>query len=105
MQVPAASINKLRSTLSKLAEVRLAVTTASRYNLVMTLWVRDLADVNRFEALLEKVLAGARIADRAVVIRQAVHLGHILDTKGFATGPFRLHSDPSRARHGSQRIG
>ncbi|OUS84158.1 Lrp/AsnC family transcriptional regulator [Rhodococcus sp. NCIMB 12038] len=94
VQVPASSIDRLRSTLSRLAEVRLAVTTASRYNLVMTLWVRDLADVNRFEALLEKVLAGARIADRAVVIRPAVHSGRLLDARGFVTGLSKLHDDP-----------
>ncbi|MGW5147272.1 Lrp/AsnC family transcriptional regulator [Rhodococcus koreensis] len=95
VQVPASSIDRLRSTLSRLAEVRLAVTTASRYNLLMTLWVRDLADVNRFEALLEKVLAGARIADRAVVIRPAVHSGRLLDARGFVTGLSTLHDDPA----------
>ncbi|BAH51940.1 hypothetical protein [Rhodococcus opacus] len=61
----------------------------------MTLWVRDLADVNRFEALLEKVLAGARIADRAVVIRPAVHAGRLLDARGFVTGLSALHDDPA----------
>ncbi|AII03258.1 MULTISPECIES: Lrp/AsnC family transcriptional regulator [Rhodococcus] len=101
VQVPASSIDRLRSTLSRLAEVRLAVTTASRYNLVMSLWVRDLADVNRFEALLEKVLAGARIADRAVVIRPAVHLGRLLDARGFVTGLSSFHDDPAPPRSGA----
>jgi len=38
-------------------------------------WLRTLADVNRFEMALENALQGARIADRAVVLRIAKQMG------------------------------
>ncbi|MFE5705921.1 Lrp/AsnC family transcriptional regulator [Rhodococcus koreensis] len=87
MQVPAPLVERLRTSLGKIEEVRLAVLVASEYNLIMAVWLRTLNDVHRFELLLEKLLPGSRVADRSVVMQIGKHLGHILDDRGRATGP------------------
>ncbi|MGW4340202.1 Lrp/AsnC family transcriptional regulator [Rhodococcus koreensis] len=87
MQVPAALVERLRTSLGRIEEVRLAVLVASEYNLIMAVWLRTLNDVHRFELLLEKLLPGARVADRSLVMEIRKHVGHILDDRGRATGP------------------
>lgn len=87
MQVPAPLVERLRTSLGRIDEVRLAVLVASEYNLIMAVWLRTLNDVHRFELLLEKLLPGTRVADRSVVMQIGKHLGHILDDRGRATGP------------------
>jgi hypothetical protein len=86
MQVPASSIDRLRSSLARVDEVRLAVLSASQYNLIMSVWLRNLTDINRLEGLLENSIQGTRIADRSLVIQIGKHLGRILDEDGRATG-------------------
>lgn len=97
MQVPAPLIERLRTSLGRIEEVRLAVLVASEYNLIMAVWLRTLNDVHRFELLLEKILPGSRVADRSVVIQIGKHLGHILDEQGRATGPVVPVTPPGRA--------
>lgn len=88
MQVPASSIEKLRDSLARIEEVRLAVRAASKYNLIMSVWLRNLDDVQRLEVLLEHSIHGARIGDRSLVIQTGKHLGRMLDDDGRATGAF-----------------
>lgn len=78
VEVPARTIEAARTSIAKVPEVRLAVTSSSRYNLILAVWLRQLSDVNRFEAALESALPGARIADRSVVLRIGVHMGRSL---------------------------
>jgi len=59
-------------------EVRLAVTSPSRYNLVLAVWLRQLADINRFEMALGSALQDSRISDRSVVVRIRKHMAHRL---------------------------
>ncbi|UWF77162.1 MULTISPECIES: hypothetical protein [Microbacterium] len=65
-----------------IAEVTRPVTantaSASRYNLILAVWLRHMSDVNRFEIALESALTGSRIGDRAVVLRTARHMSRIL---------------------------
>lgn len=86
VEVPAGLLGPLRSALAKVPEIRLAVECASRYNLVLAVWLRSLADISSFEVALERAAPGARIADRSVVSGIAKHLGHELDERGQATG-------------------
>jgi DNA-binding Lrp family transcriptional regulator len=95
MQVPAPLVERLRTSLGRIEEVRLAVLVASEYNLIMAVWLRTLNDVHRFELLLEKLLPGARVADRSVVMQIGKHLGHILDDQGRATGPVVSMTPPT----------
>ncbi|MGI6879412.1 Lrp/AsnC family transcriptional regulator [Microbacterium sp. gxy059] len=82
VEAPARTVEAARTTIAGVPEVRLAVTTSSRYNLVLAVWLRRLSDVNRFEIALERALPGARIADRSVVLRIASLMGRPLDEDG-----------------------
>lgn len=75
LEIPAQSLASVRTTIARIPEVRMAVSTASQWNLTLLVWLRNLADVTRFEIALEKVLGGASIADRSVVLRALKHLG------------------------------
>ncbi|MBC2640403.1 MULTISPECIES: Lrp/AsnC family transcriptional regulator [unclassified Rhodococcus (in: high G+C Gram-positive bacteria)] len=97
MQVPATLVERLRTSLGRIEEVRLAVLVASEYNLILSVWLRTLNDVHRFEVLFEKLLPGARVADRSVVMQISKHVGHILDDHGRATGPVVPMVPPTRA--------
>ena len=48
---------------------------------------RRLADLNRLEIALTGALEGSRIADRAVVLNIAKHLGRALGSDGRASSP------------------
>lgn len=86
VEVPASLLAPLRTALGKVPEVRLAVECATRYNLILAVWLRSLADISGFEVAMERAAPGARIADRSVVSGIAKHLGHALDDRGQATG-------------------
>ncbi|QLD12248.1 Lrp/AsnC family transcriptional regulator [Microbacterium oleivorans] len=93
VEAPAKTIEAARQAIAAVPEVRLAVTSSSRYNLILAVWLRRLADVNRFEIALEAALPGARIADRAVVPRIRKHMNQRigLDTRSHGqsdAGPF-----------------
>lgn len=93
VEAPAKTIEAARQAIAAVPEVRLAVTSSSRYNLILAVWLRRLADVNRFEIALEAALPGARIADRAVVPRIRKHMNQRigLDTRSHGSsdaGPF-----------------
>ncbi|MFJ2620416.1 Lrp/AsnC family transcriptional regulator [Glutamicibacter sp. NPDC087344] len=86
MQVPASSLENVRGALARVEEVKLAARSASQYNLIMSVWLRNLDDVQRLEVMLEKSIPGARIADRSLVIHAAKHLGRKLNEDGRAAG-------------------
>jgi DNA-binding Lrp family transcriptional regulator len=75
IEAPARTIELVRTALSRVPEIRLAFTASSRFNLILFVWLKTLAEVNRFEIALENALAGARIADRSVVLQLVKHLG------------------------------
>lgn len=87
IEAPSATIEAARTSIGKIPEVRLAITAASRVNLILAVWLRKLSDINRFELALEKALTGARIADRAVVLHTARHMNRILGEDTFAIDP------------------
>lgn len=78
VEVPARTLEATRDAIAAVPEVRLAFTSPSRYNLIISVWLRRLSDIARFEVVLEQALGGARIADRAVVLRIAKHMNHIV---------------------------
>ncbi|WP_336630784.1 MULTISPECIES: Lrp/AsnC family transcriptional regulator [unclassified Microbacterium] len=92
VEAPARVVDAARHAIRSVPEVRLAMTAASRYNLILAVWLRTLADVNRFEIALETALQGARIADRAVVLRISKQMGRSVgaDTRAISlvSGPF-----------------
>ncbi len=86
VEAPARVVAAARTAITSVPEVRLAMTAASRYNLILAVWLRTLADVNRFEMALENALQGARIADRAVVLRIAKQMGRAVGPDTRALG-------------------
>jgi DNA-binding Lrp family transcriptional regulator len=89
VEAPAKTIEAARTAITTVPEVRLAMTAASRFNLILAVWLRNLADVNRFEIALENVIEGSRIADRAVVLRMEKQMGRLLGphTRAVALAP------------------
>ena len=86
VEAPARVIEARRAAITRVPEVRLAMTAASRYNLILAVWLRNLTDVNRFEMALETALQGSRIADRAVVLRIAKQMGRAVGPDTRAVG-------------------
>ena len=78
VEASARTIELARSALGVVPEVRLAVTSPSRYNLILAVWLRQLADINRFEMALGSALQDSRISDRSVVVRIRKHMAHRL---------------------------
>lgn len=87
VEAPARIIDAAHSAITRVPEVRLAMTSASRYNLILAVWLRTLADVNRFEMALETALQGSRIADRAVVLRITKQMGRAVGADTRSAGP------------------
>ncbi|MFT4108599.1 Lrp/AsnC family transcriptional regulator [Propionicimonas sp.] len=86
IEAPGKVVEMLRKQVTTIPEVRLAATTASRYNVILAVWLRRLSDVNRLEIALAEMFAGARIADRSVVMRIDKHLGRVIGPDGRAVG-------------------
>jgi DNA-binding Lrp family transcriptional regulator len=86
VELPARTARTAHAAIAGVPEVRMAFTSASRYNLIVAAWLRTLTDVVRFEAALESALDGARIGDRALVLRIVKHISHAIGPDGRATG-------------------
>ncbi len=86
IEAPARTIELARTALARVPEIRLAFTSSSRFNLILFVWLHNLADVNRFEIALENALAGVRIADRSVVLQLVKHLGRAIGRDTTVTG-------------------
>lgn len=86
LRVPAVMTDRLGSAVTRLSEVRMAVSTIGPYNLVLSVWMRTLADVQRLEAAIEESVPGVSIADRSVVLRSLKKEGRYLKARGLATG-------------------
>lgn len=86
LQVPAALTERVGAALTRLGEVRLAASTIGPHNLVLSVWMRTLADVQRLELAISKRVPEVSIADRSVVLRSLKKEGRVLDGQGHATG-------------------
>ncbi|MDF2506471.1 MAG: hypothetical protein K0Q52_330 [Microbacterium sp.] len=85
LRVPAAAAERVGSAMTRLSEVRMAVSTIGPYNLVLSVWMRALADVQRLEVAIEEGVPGVSIADRSVVLQSLKKEGRYLRTGGLAT--------------------
>ncbi|MEV0733812.1 Lrp/AsnC family transcriptional regulator [Polymorphospora sp. NPDC050346] len=86
LRVPAAMADRVGSAITRLSEVRLAVSTIGPYNLVLSVWMKTLADVQRLEVAIEESVHGVSIADRSVVLRSLKKEGMHVNAQGMATG-------------------
>ena len=85
LRVPAAMAEKVGTAMTKINEVRMAASTIGPYNLVLSVWMRALADVQRLEAVIEEGVPGVSIADRSVVLHSVKKEGRFLTPGGLAT--------------------
>lgn len=86
LDVPPGSMPQVRATMRKIPEVRLAAICASRYNLIVAVWLRSVKDIHLFEVALSRSLPGIAVVDRSMVVRIHKHLGRILDERERASG-------------------
>ncbi|MFC5092992.1 Lrp/AsnC family transcriptional regulator [Amycolatopsis plumensis] len=84
-RVPPNELHRTATALTELPEVRLCAATTGADNLVMTLWLRSLGDVQRLEAELAAKLPALSLTDRAVTLHAAKRMGCLLDDTGRIT--------------------
>ncbi|ADJ47105.1 Lrp/AsnC family transcriptional regulator [Amycolatopsis mediterranei S699] len=84
-RVPPAELHRTATALTELPEVRLCAATTGADNLVMTLWLRSLGDIQRLEAELAGKLPALTLTDRAVALHAAKRMGCLLDDTGRIT--------------------
>jgi len=84
-RVPPDELDRTASALTELPEVRLCAAVTGADNLVMTLWLRSLGDVQRLEAELARRLPALTLTDRAVTLRAVKRMGCLLDETGRIT--------------------
>jgi DNA-binding Lrp family transcriptional regulator len=84
-RVPPDELDRTGAALTELPEVRLCAAVTGADNLVMTLWLRSLGDVQRVEAELTRRLPALTLTDRAVTLRAVKRMGCLLDESGLIT--------------------
>ncbi|PKV90103.1 Lrp/AsnC family transcriptional regulator [Streptomyces sp. TLI_146] len=80
--VPAADLNKAVAQLSGMRETRLCASLSGPCNLMMTVWLRSIDDIQPFEASLVQRIPGLEVRDRSVTLWQLKHAGQVLDPQG-----------------------
>lgn len=82
LRVPSNMTDTISQQLGKLAEIRTVAQVAGPSNVILAVWLRELADVGRLEAAIEEQLPNVQISDRSVVLRTTKHAGVVLDEEG-----------------------
>lgn len=85
-QVPADQLETAARGLLSLAEVRLCTSVTGPNNLLFTVWLRSVSDVQRLEAKLAERLPVLSLVDRAIALRQTKLMGHLVAPGGRETG-------------------
>ena len=86
VRTPAYEHARTVQALATLPELRLCASTTGETNMMLTVWVRSLADLLRLERLLGEKLPWLDIVDTAVTLRTAKRMGWLLDAEGRCTG-------------------
>ncbi|UFS60173.1 Lrp/AsnC family transcriptional regulator [Subtercola endophyticus] len=86
LRVPGSAVGRVAAQLGRMEEVRFLANTIGASNMMMSVWLRTLGDVQKLEATIEERMPGVVIVDRSVVLRTVKHMGHLLDVDGYATG-------------------
>ncbi|HWG24222.1 Lrp/AsnC family transcriptional regulator [Actinospica sp.] len=86
-RLPPSRLGETAAQLAALPETRLcAAITGGRPNLLLTLWLRSVADIQRLEAALADRIPELEILDRGLTLRHVKRLGRVLDADGQAAG-------------------
>ncbi|GAA1235113.1 AsnC family transcriptional regulator [Kitasatospora nipponensis] len=94
--LPPERLDEVGPQLARLPEVRLCVAVTGPHNLVLSVWQRSLADVQRLETALARRFPDLRVAERRVSLRTVKRMGRILDADGRAVRavPMDIWRDP-----------
>jgi DNA-binding Lrp family transcriptional regulator len=84
--VPQDALATLASGLSLLPEVRLCASTLGPANLVVTLWMRELDELDEIELRIRQLAPEARVTDRWMTPRAVKRMGTLLDDTGRRRG-------------------
>lgn len=82
LRVPPEEVERVGTTFRLIPQARFSASVAGPANLVATLWLRDLVELEEIEMRLTKVFPTVEVRDRWIVPRIAKRAGHILDTDG-----------------------
>jgi DNA-binding Lrp family transcriptional regulator len=82
--VPPGELAATAAAIASRPEVRLCAAVAGTQNLVVTVWLAALADLQRLEIGLSARFPGLSIAERAIVLRHHKLMGRVLDEAGRA---------------------
>ncbi|GAA1210212.1 Lrp/AsnC ligand binding domain-containing protein [Prauserella alba] len=86
LRVPSDRLDEAGRTLAAVPEVRAILTAAGPVNLTVAAWLHSVADGQRLETQLRRLLPHVDVVDRSVVLRPYKLVGRLLDARGFATG-------------------
>lgn len=94
--IPPDRLDEVGPQLARLPEIRLCVAVTGRHNLILSVWQRSLADVQRLEAALARRFPDLRVAERRVSLRTVKRMGRILGSDGRAVRavPMDIWRDP-----------
>ncbi|GAB2726912.1 AsnC family transcriptional regulator [Kitasatospora kifunensis] len=94
--LPPDRLDEVGPQLARLPEIRLCVAVTGAHNLILSVWLRSLADVQRLEASLARRFPDLRVAERRVSLRTVKRMGRILDADGRAVRavPMDIWRDP-----------
>jgi DNA-binding Lrp family transcriptional regulator len=98
VSVAADTLEPTARALAGVPQVRLCVAVTGSSNLIVTLWLRSLGDLQRLEALLADRFPGLVVNDRAVALRIPKRIGWRLDEAGrsLCAVPIDLWHDSGR---------
>ncbi|MEU9736000.1 Lrp/AsnC family transcriptional regulator [Streptomyces sp. NPDC048002] len=80
--VPAADLSRVVAQLSGMRETRLCASLSGPWNLMTTVWLRSVDDIQPFEASLVQRIPELRVKDRSLTLWQLKHAGQVLDPQG-----------------------
>ena len=84
--VPARYLQETSAALAGVQEVRSCAVVAGPHNLIIDVWLRNLADVYALEAHLSSRVPRLAVYDRSVVLSTVQHMGRLLDADGRSVG-------------------
>ncbi|PPF50901.1 hypothetical protein C5B94_15100 [Clavibacter michiganensis] len=82
LSVAQAEMEKVAAALRLFPQLRMCASVTGQANLVASLWLRNLEELDDIESKLTRVFQNLRIVDRWVVPRVAKRTGHLFDDEG-----------------------
>lgn len=79
LRVSAAQMVRVGANLSGLPAVRTVLSVAGPANLLVSVWLRELSDVEGLEAVVEQKLPAVSILDRCLVLGVRKRMGRVFD--------------------------